>query len=170
MMDKDVDYGQGWLHALTDCQSVPLSSRSLPPFLFLPSMCQSSMIIILPSLSLPVLCTHTVQRSCVWRELILKRWEMSSGQDVTLKAPHWLHERRCSRRVTRNSLTFWVIGILTFLLTATWKKLVSYAGYERQENEYAYFPTTDAWLEIKIRLRLMLGLCHFKTTPISARL
>ena len=33
MMDKDADYRQGWLHALTDIQAVPLYfHRSLPFF------------------------------------------------------------------------------------------------------------------------------------------
>lgn len=35
MMDKDVHYRQGWPHALTDIQSVPLPS--MPPPLFFPS-------------------------------------------------------------------------------------------------------------------------------------
>lgn len=58
MMDKDVHYRQGWPHALTDIQSVPLPSMPPHTFFPLPPVCQSSMIIILPSLSLPVLYTH----------------------------------------------------------------------------------------------------------------
>lgn len=58
MMDKDVDYRQGWLHALTGILSVPLFFHQCFPLFFLPPVCQISMIIILPFLSVPVVYTR----------------------------------------------------------------------------------------------------------------
>ncbi len=52
VMDKDADYRQGWLHALTDIQSILVFFHQYLPLFFLPPGCQSNIKTVLGRLIL----------------------------------------------------------------------------------------------------------------------